>query len=145
MTPDDSTDKQSNPTAIANERFGSSWLESLGEALKGLEIPEAADGAVQVKVSGHVGGGPLLFRIAVKAGRVSVTAGRFRNREAVLTWKSDDFASAWRGELSLEEAYMTGQMKIEGDRVLLIDGWRPLRTSPELQAALKTVRSKTSP
>lgn len=116
------------------------WLESLAEALTGLEIPEAADGTVQVKVSDRPGGGPILFQVAVGSGRLSVTPGRFRGPDAVLTWKSDDFASAWRGELPLEEAYMTGQMKIEGDRVLLIDGWRPLRESPALRDALKAVR-----
>ena len=122
---------------------GGRWLESLSEALTGLEIPEAADGSVQVRVSDCPRGGPLSFRVAVESGRLSVTAGRFRGADAQLAWKFDDLASAWHGELSLEEAYMTGQMKIKGDRVLLIDGWRPLRASPTLRGALKAVRSET--
>lgn len=138
----DGVGRQASSAVDGDELFGASWLESLTEALNGLEIPEAVDGVVQIKVSNRIRGGPLLFRVAMEAGRASVAAGRFRNADAVLTWKYDDFAAVWHGELSLEEAYMTGQMKLEGDRVLLIDGWRPLRTSSKLHAALRAVHEE---
>jgi len=105
-------------------------------ALARIDVPEASDGVAQFTVSGAPGGRPAAFVVTVKAGRLTLAAGRTRDADATLGWKFADFAAVWAGELSPEAAYMTGRVKVEGDRVLLIDGWRPLRFSPEIAAAL---------
>lgn len=58
----------------------------------------------------------------------------------VLSWSYPDFVQAWRGGLSLEAAYMSGRMKLEGDQVLLFDGWRPFLRSSQLRNALAALR-----
>jgi len=58
----------------------------------------------------------------------------------VLSWSYPDFVQAWQGGLSLETAYMSGRMKLEGDQVLLFDGWRPLLRSSQLRTALGPLR-----
>ena len=107
--------------------------------LETLEAPGVASGVAQVTVSG-VPSGAVSFHAAVSEGRVSVAAGRHPRPDMVLSWSYPDFVQAWRGGLSLEAAYMSGRMKLEGDQVLLFDGWRPLLRSRELWDALASVR-----
>ena len=120
---------------MAYEPLSEGWLEALAAALDGVEAPGAADGVAQFTVSGSPSG-RASFHVALAAGRATLSAGRHPHPDMVLDWSYADFAAAWRGELSLEAAYMSGRMKLEGDQVLLFDGWRPLRNSPELRAAL---------
>lgn len=117
------------------------WLEAVGRSLAGISVPAAADGVVQFAVSGAPGGKFAAFHVIVSEGAIRLAAGRFSDPDALLKWKFPDFACVWASEQSLEAAYMTGQLTVEGDRVLLIDGWRPLRTSPEIQAALTALSS----
>ena len=123
-------------TLTGPELLADGWAEAVSGALEGILLPAAADGTAQFTVSGAPGGRPAAFVVTVRAGRVSLSAGRVRGADAALAWTFADFASAWSGEMSPEAAYMTGRMKVDGDRVLLIDGWRALRTSPEVRAAL---------
>ena len=126
-------------TAAAPELLGDGWLEALTDALGGVEASAAVCGTAQFTVSGAPGGRTAAFHVTVASGRIRVTPGRLRGSDAVIAWKFADFAALWLGELSVEEAYMTGRMKIDGDRVLLIDGWQPLRMSEEIRAALKSL------
>ena len=125
----------------APELLSDGWLEALAEALTGIEVPEVADGVVQVTVRGASGGRSVVFHIIVGECDVCVVPGRYRDPDAVLVWAFADFEAVWRGDLSVEEAYMDGMLKIDGDRVLLIDGWRSVRTSSEVVSALKTLCS----
>ncbi len=113
-------------------------------ALAGIDVPAAADGVAQFTVSGAPGGRPAAFVVTVKAGRLTLAAGRIRDADTTLGWKFADFAAVWEGELSPEAAYMTGRVKVEGDRVLLIDGWRPLRFSPDLATALSALSAASA-
>ncbi len=88
--------------------------------------------------------GTASLLIAVKSGAVKVQSVAKNDPDAkgadvTITAKFEDFAALWNGELSLEAAYMTGQLKVDGNRVLLIDGWRPLRNSPEVQKAFSSL------
>ena len=124
---------------MGSEPLGDRWLEAVASALADVEAPAAADGVVQFTVSGSPSGSAS-FHAVVAAGRVSVSGGRHPRPDMVLAWTYQDFSRAWQGALSLEAAYMSGRMKLEGDQVLLFDGWRPLLRSSEVREALASLR-----
>ena len=124
---------------MAPEPLADGWLEQVASALETVDGSGAADGVAQVTVSG-LPGGAASFHVAVATGRVIVSAGRHPRPDMVLGWSYPDFVQAWQGGLSLEAAYMSGRMKLEGDQVLLFDGWRPLLRSPALREALAALR-----
>ena len=119
----------------AGDVLAEGWLEGVGRALADVEVPEAADGVAQVRVSGSPTG-LRSFHAVVQGGRVSVAAGAHPHPDMVLSWNYGDLVLASQGELSVESAYMSGRLKLEGDQVLLFDGWRPLRRSAQFRAAL---------
>lgn len=120
------------------ELFGNDWLENMNHSLNGVEVPEASDGLVQFRVEDYPEGGYRLFHVTIESGRITVQLGRSKSPDVLLKLQYSDSVLIWQGEMSLEEAYMTGKMKLEGNQVLLIDGWRPLRASPELCGILRT-------
>lgn len=124
---------------MAPEPLNEGWLEAVATALEPVDASGAADGVAQVTVSGAPGGAAA-FHAVVEAGRVSVSAGRHPRPDLVAGWTYPDFVQAWQGELSVEAAYMSGRMKLEGDQVLLFDGWRPLLRSNTLREALAALR-----
>ena len=124
---------------MAPEPFGEGWLEAFAAALEAVDASGAADGVAQITVSGAPGGASA-FHVEVEAGRVSVSAGRHPRPDLVAGWTYPDLVKAWHGELSVEAAYMSGRMKLEGDQVLLFDGWRPLLRSTELREAVASLR-----
>lgn len=129
-------------TSVASLRLLSEdWLEAVNGALDGISLPDTVDGVAQFRVTGAPTGRPVTFLVTVKDGEVTVAKGWVRDADTLLIWKYSDFVAVWSGELSLEAAYMTGRVKVERDRVLLIDGWRPLRMSPEVHAALSDLAS----
>ena len=107
--------------------------------LASVDASGSADGVAQLIVSGSPSG-TAPFYVAVAGGRVSAVAGRHPEPDIVLSWSYPDFVQVWEGGLSLEAAYMSGRMKLEGDQVLLFDGWRPLVRSSQLRAALAALR-----
>ena len=124
---------------MAPEPLEEGWLEAVANALAPVDASGAADGVAQITVSGAPGGAAA-FHATVEAGRVSVSAGRHPQPDLVAGWTYPDFLQAWQGELSVEAAYMSGRMKLEGDQVLLFDGWRPLLRSNALREALAALR-----
>ena len=124
---------------MAPEPLDEGWLEAVAAALEAVAASGAADGVAQVTVSGAPGGAAS-FHVVVEAGRVSLSAGRHPQPDLVAGWTYPDFVQAWRGELSVEAAYMSGRLKIEGDQVLLFDGWRPLLRSTALREAVASLR-----
>ena len=121
------------------EPLGEGWLEAVAAELEAVDTAGSADGVAQVVVSGSPSG-TAPFHVVVADGRVSVAAGRHPEPDMVLSWSYPDFVQASEGGLSLEAAYMSGRMKLEGDQVLLFDGWRPLLSSAQFRAALAPVR-----
>ena len=124
---------------MAVEPLNEGWLEAVATALGSVDASGAADGVAQITVSGGPGGATAFFAV-VEAGRVSVSAGRHPHPDLAAGWTYPDFERAWQGELSVEVAYMSGRMKLEGDQVLLFDGWRPLLRSAALREALAALR-----
>jgi putative sterol carrier protein len=124
---------------VAPELLGEAWLEAVATALETVDASGAADGVAQVTVSGAPGGAAA-FHAVIEDGRVSLSAGRHPEPDMVAGWTYPDFVQAWQGELSVEAAYMSGRMKLEGDQVLLFDGWRPLLRSAALGEALAALR-----
>ena len=124
---------------MAPEPLGEGWLEAVAAELEAVDAAGSADGVAQIIVSGSPSG-TAPFHVVVADGRVGVAAGRHPEADMVLSWSYADFVQAWEGELSVEAAYMSGRMKLEGDQVLLFDGWRPLLRSSQLRAALVPLR-----
>ncbi len=124
---------------MSPEPLGEAWLESVAAGLEAVDAAASSDGVAQVVVGGSPSGAAQ-FHVVVDGGRVGVVAGRHPEPDMLLSCSYLDFVRAWQGELSLEAAYMSGRMKLEGDRVLLFDGWRPLLRSPQLRAALASLR-----
>lgn len=124
---------------MAPQPLEEGWLEAVANALEPVDASGAADGVAQITVSGAPGGAAA-FYATVEAGRVSVAAGRHPQPDLVAGWTYPDFVQAWQGKLSVEAAYMSGRMKLEGNQVLLFDGWRPLLRSGTLREALAALR-----
>ena len=124
---------------MAPEPLEGDWLEAVAAALEAVDVSGVPDGVAQVTVGGAPAGAAA-FHAVVAAGRVVVSAGRHPQPDLVAGWSYPDFVQAWRGELSVEAAYMSGRMKLEGDQVLLFDGWRPLLQSGALREALAALR-----
>ncbi|MDE0267717.1 MAG: SCP2 sterol-binding domain-containing protein [Acidimicrobiaceae bacterium] len=122
------------------ELFGNNWLENISQSLNSVEVSEASDGLVQFRVENYPEGGYRLFYVVIESGRITVQLGRSKSPDVLLKLQYSDLVLIWQGQMSLEEAYMTGKMKLEGNQVLLIDGWRPLKASPELRAILQAAR-----
>lgn len=123
---------------MAAEPLSAGWLDAVAESLETVDVPGAADGVAQILVKGApVGAGS--FHAVVSDGRVSLIEGRHSQPDMVLSWSYGDFVEVWRGARSLESAYMSGRVKLEGDQVLLFDGWRPLLRSPEIRKAVTSL------
>ncbi len=124
---------------MASEPLEGGWLQAVDSALEAVDAGDAADGVAQITVSGAPGGA-VAFVAVVEAGRVRVSAGRHPQPDVVVGCTYADFMEVWRGDLSVEAAYMSGRMKLEGDQVLMFDGWRPLLRSAALGEALAALR-----
>lgn len=129
------------------------WIRDVDEALSSKVVADAVDGEARIIVSDvpalsytrsvtvfvKVNAG--VVRVVVDHGQrsaVMVTrsagTGQVQRSSATVT-RSDvtvkcqfsDLVAVLNGAITVDEAYMAGVMKVAGDRVLLIDGWRPLR------------------
>ena len=124
---------------MALEPLSEGWLEAVAAELEAVDAAGSIDGVAQVIVSGSPSG-TAPFHVVVAEGSVGVVAGRHPEPDMLLSWSYPDFVRAWNGELTVEAAYMSGRMKLEGDQVLLFDGWRSLLRSSQIQAALAPLR-----
>ncbi len=116
------------------------WLSAVAQALADLPGLDGADAVVQTVVSGSPARA-VAFHAIFETGRLTVLArGRHYEPDVVLNWSYEDFEALWFGELSLEVAFMRGQVKVEGDHALLFDGLRPVRSSARLLPALAALR-----
>ena len=121
------------------EILSEDWLNALAEALGGLPVIESATGVVQTEVSGAPSG-KVTFHEVYASGRVTELApGKHAEPDVVLTWKFADYEAAVSGDLSLEVAFMRGQVKVEGNHVLYFDGMRGVRATDEYRAAMDSL------
>ena len=137
---------------MAAELLTDEWLAAVGAALAGLsgagtgETGVGAAGAGRIVVQTVVNGSPVgtvaFCAVIEDGGPVVLAPGRRPEPDVVLTWPYPDFEAHWFGELSLEVAYMRGQVKIEGDHALVFDDLRPLRSAARRLPALAALRTR---
>lgn len=134
---------------MATELLTDEWLAAVGAALAGLSgagTGEADAGAGRVVVQTVVNGSPFgtvaFCAVIEDGGSVVLAPGRRPEPDVVLTWPYPDFEAHWFGELSLEVAYMRGQVKIEGDHALVFDDLRPIRSAARRLPALAALRTR---
>ena len=134
---------------MAAELLTDEWLAAVGAALAGLSgagTGEADAGAGRVVVQTVVNGSPFgtvaFYAVIEDGGSVVLAPGRRPEPDVVLTWPYPDFEAHWFGELSLEVAYMRGQVKIEGDHALVFDDLRLIRSAARRLPALAALRTR---
>lgn len=120
---------------MASEPINEDRFEAAVRALGDVDAVGAPDGAAQFTISGSPSGA-VSFHVVVDSARVSVSPGRHPQSDIVLGWAHAALESALRSDRPLEVAYMSGDLKLEGDQVLLFDGWRSLCRSPQLKQLL---------
>ena len=138
---------------MAAELLSDEWMAAVSSALAGLpasEIEAPSDGAagvgrvvVQTVVNGSPSGAAAFCAVVEDEGPVTLTSGRHPRPDVTLTWPYSDFEAHWFGELSLEVAYMRGQVKVEGDHALVFDALRPIRSAARCLPALAALRTRT--
>lgn len=100
------------------------WFTALTEAAADIDAGQV-DAVVQFVVSGSPDG-KVQFTATIERGRlVSLEAGKVKGATAVVTWKFDDAAAIFGGDLDPDEAFMSGQTKVEGDYLTYLTDLRP--------------------
>jgi len=123
------------------EPLSDGWLEAFAAELAEVDLARegvgAVDGVAQILISSAPTEmtNSAAFYFEVNNGCLSVQLRRHRQPDMIISGNYQDFLLVWRGELSLEAAYMSGRMKLEGDQVLLFDRWRPMLRSQQLREA----------
>ena len=120
---------------MASEPMDEDWFETAARALGDVDAPGVPEGAAQFTITGSPSGA-VSFHMVVDSGTVSVSPGRHPHPDIVLGWAHAALKSALQSDQPLEVAYMSGGLKLEGDQVLLFDGWRSLCRSPQLKQLL---------
>jgi len=123
------------------EPLSDGWLEAFAAELAEVDLAregvDAVDGVAQILISSAPSEmtDSAAFYFEVNNGRLSVQPRRHRQPDMIISGDYQDFLLVWRGELSLEAAYMSGRIKLEGDQVLLFDRWRAMLRSQQLREA----------
>lgn len=126
----------------AVELLTDDWLSAVSSAL--ADLPTAGIGrlVVQTVVNGSPVGAAAFWTAVEDDGPVALASGRHPEPDVSLTWPYPDFEAHWFGELSLEAAYMRGQVKVEGDHALVFDALRPIRSAARRLPALAALRTR---
>lgn len=137
---------------MAAELLTDEWMAAVSSALAGLPASgtaapsDAAAGVgrivVQTVVNGSPAGAAAFCAVVEDGGPVVLASGRHPRPDVSLTWSYPDFEAHWYGELSLEVAYMRGQVKVEGDHALVFDALRPIRSAARRLPALTALRTR---
>lgn len=137
---------------MAAELLTDEWMAAVSSALAGLsasEIEVPSDGAagvgrvvVQTVVNGSPSGAAAFCAVVEEGRQIVLSAGRSPDSDVALTWSYPDFEAHWYGEMSLEVAYMRGQVKVEGDHALIFDALRPIRSAARRLPALAALRTR---
>src|SRR5690606_17097064 len=117
-------------------------VEKLGEQLP--EVPGASL-VMQHVVTGapHVKG-KLQAVVVVRDGRiVEARVGKTADATCTVTWSYADAAAVLSGTVSVDVAFMRGDLKVDGDYVTFLYGLRPVFTSDAGRAFVASVRAAT--
>jgi len=125
---------------LSDEWFGT--VEKLGE-----QLPEVSGASLVMQhiVSGvpHVKG-KLNAVVVVRDGRiVEAHVGKVADPGCTLTWTYGDAAAMLNGTVSVDVAFMRGDLKVDGDYVTFLYGLRPVFTSDAGRAFVASVRAAT--
>ena len=103
------------------------WVEELKDLGSKLPKVQGASISCQFEISGTPEG-KIRYYIVWKEGSVSeASKGKLDNPECRFTAKYDDIREIFFGRISTEEAFMRGDLKVEGDyKKFLVDlhDWR---------------------
>jgi hypothetical protein len=119
------------------------WLAAADQAAS-TSREERADPAGELVVQHLVMGGPegpRSFHVALSARGVRITPGEAGDAAITFTQDYDTAAAIARGELSAQEAFMAGRLRVGGDLRALVDHHRSLQ---EIDDVLGSVRAQTS-
>lgn len=119
------------------------WFEALNVAAASDDVRDRTR-AVHLVLRQIVVGGPqgdVEYSVAVDDGDVAVRAGTTGRADATFTEDYDTAAAINRGELSPQEAFMTGRIRISGNVGVLVASQEVLAG---LAPALATVRPSTT-
>ena len=119
------------------------WFADLRAAASTEEVGKAAAG-VELRLAQVVTGGPdgdRRYTVAVAGGTVDVRPGNGHPADATFTEDYETAAAIHRGDLSPQEAFMTGRIRVSGNIAALIAGQDALA---RLAPALAGVRPSTT-
>jgi hypothetical protein len=111
----------------------------------GASLP-ATDGASLVMQHVVTGApqGKVQAVVEVRDGKVTAAElGKRADATCTVTWTYKDAGAIVLGEASLDEAFMRGDLKVEGDYTTLLFGLRPVLRSDEARQAIDAVRAET--
>jgi putative sterol carrier protein len=99
------------------------WLAALQAAADASSTLRDATAGVHLVVQQVVTGGPqgdVAYHVTVDDGATTVAAGRAEEPTITFTQDLPTAAAVSRGELSAQEAFMTGRIRVRGDLPALI-------------------------
>ena len=96
--------------------------------------------AIQFNITGEAAGA---FYLEIRDGQVMVEPYEYYDRDVIVTCDAEHLIQIAEGKLGMEAAYLTGQIKAEGDlgKALLL---KKLTQKPEKKATKKTVKKATA-
>ena len=94
--------------------FDADWLEAAASALAAIPAVDAIDAVIDYVLAGTPEG-KATIGVAIEGGVVtSVTAGKSKDPDIVISLKYPDAVSILTGELSSDAGYMNAALKVEG-------------------------------
>jgi hypothetical protein len=121
------------------------WLEALGEAAAGVELPAAVRLTLQQVVTGIDGPGEggvaqkvvVRYHLVAGDGRLSVRPGQAPAADLTLTQPYEVAVALSRGETNAQQALSAGGLKVSGNVELLVRHGRALTALTDVYASLR--------
>jgi putative sterol carrier protein len=112
------------------------WLRDVDAAMAAQ--PAQADDGKLVLQQVVIGGpdGDVTYAVDIDSGVARVRPGRAPDPDVTITEDYDTAAAIHRGELTLQDAFMTGQVRVAGNMATLIAGQSALIALEPLPATL---------
>jgi putative sterol carrier protein len=119
------------------------WLALVRDHGEGLP-PTAGVSLVMQHVITGAPQGKVQVVVEVRDGKI-VTAelAKRGDAECTVTWTYKDASAFVLGQLSIDEAFMRGDLKVEGDYTTFLLGLRPVLAGDAARQAIDAVRAET--
>lgn len=116
------------------------WLAAAETAAAAADVPDGLALTVQHRVTGTPDG-DVAYAVRLAGGKAEVIRGAVDDPDVTFTQSWDTAVAVHRGEVTAQDAFMTGRMRVDGDvRVLLREGER----LAALDGLLADVRPETT-